>query len=242
MNQSAKRRHYRPFSAVQKAEAVRRHPAGRVPVSDLADELGLQPSQNHTWVRQVLDQAEKAFVRSGGAPQRADQAILDYQQLHPLDGSRSLAVLMLDDAVEAVSLSSVCRVLKAAGRLDRKSQRASKKGTGFPQREKPHEHRHVVVSHINLAGTFYSIANWPSAVDSAAEVVTASPAGSPTAAAGNTSTHSCKVPSSFEPGKDLGKDKALDPGPQGVRGKALAPGIAWRIDRRSCRRLRLGGK
>jgi transposase-like protein len=57
----------RHFTAEQKAEVVRRHLAGKQPVSDLADELGVQPSQIHQWVKQVLDQAAKAFERSAGA-------------------------------------------------------------------------------------------------------------------------------------------------------------------------------
>ena len=56
----------RRFGAEQKAQIVRRHLADKVPVSDLADEFGIQPSQIHTWVRQVLAQAEKAFERSNG--------------------------------------------------------------------------------------------------------------------------------------------------------------------------------
>ena len=43
---------------------MRRHLADKVPVSDLAAELDVQPSLIHLWVRQVLDQAEKAFQRS----------------------------------------------------------------------------------------------------------------------------------------------------------------------------------
>jgi transposase len=65
-----KRRH---FSAQQKADVVRRHLVGKAPVSDLADELGVQPSQIHQWVKQVLDQAEKAFEKSGRGS-RADEA------------------------------------------------------------------------------------------------------------------------------------------------------------------------
>jgi transposase-like protein len=57
---SQTRRH---FTAEQKAQIVRRHLAGKEAVSDLADELGLQPSQIHTWVSQVLAQAERAFER-----------------------------------------------------------------------------------------------------------------------------------------------------------------------------------
>jgi transposase len=49
------------FTPVQKAQAVRQHLLGKVPVSDLAEELGTQPRQVHLWVEQVLAQAEKAF-------------------------------------------------------------------------------------------------------------------------------------------------------------------------------------
>jgi transposase len=60
---SQTRRH---FTAEQKAEIVRRHLAGKEAVSDLADELGLQPSLIHNWVNQVLAQAEQAFDRPSG--------------------------------------------------------------------------------------------------------------------------------------------------------------------------------
>jgi transposase-like protein len=69
MNQS--RRH---FTAEQKAEIVRRHLAGKEPVSNLADEFGVQPSQIHNWVKLVLDQAEKAFQHGPGRPPRVEQA------------------------------------------------------------------------------------------------------------------------------------------------------------------------
>ena len=48
----------RRFGAEKKAQIVRRHLADKVPVSDLADEFGVQPSQIYAWVKQVLDQAE----------------------------------------------------------------------------------------------------------------------------------------------------------------------------------------
>ena len=56
----------RSFMAQQKAEIVRRHLAGKEAVSDLADEFGVQPSQIHNWVNQVLAQAERAFDRPSG--------------------------------------------------------------------------------------------------------------------------------------------------------------------------------
>jgi transposase-like protein len=81
MNHDHLRRH---FTAEQKAGVVRRHLAGKVPVSDLADELKIQPSQIHLWVKQVLDQAEKAFERGATrsarlAEQAKDQRIAQLQ-------------------------------------------------------------------------------------------------------------------------------------------------------------------
>jgi transposase InsO family protein len=49
----------------------------------------------------------------------------------------------------------VYRVLKQAGRLDRRWLKPSKKGTGFVQPLAAHQHWHVDVSYINIAGTFY---------------------------------------------------------------------------------------
>lgn len=83
------------------------------------------------------------------------QAIRDYYDRHPLEGYRRLTFMMLDADVVAVSPSSVYRVLKQAGLLDRKWQKPSKKGTGFVQPLAPHDHWHVDVSYINVAGTFY---------------------------------------------------------------------------------------
>ncbi|MDX1969292.1 MAG: transposase [Planctomycetaceae bacterium] len=59
-------RERRRFTAESKAQIVRRHLAGKEPVSKLAEEFGVQPSQIHGWVNLVLSQAEQAFERSAG--------------------------------------------------------------------------------------------------------------------------------------------------------------------------------
>lgn len=66
-----------------------------------------------------------------------------------------MTFMMLDDDVVAVSPSSTYRVLNAAGLLKRWNKKASKKGTGFKQPIRPHEHWHIDVSYINICGTFY---------------------------------------------------------------------------------------
>jgi hypothetical protein len=83
------------------------------------------------------------------------QAIIDYFDRHPLEGYRRLTFMMLDADVVAVSPATTYRVLSRAGRLDRWNRPPSKKGTGFVQPLRPHDHWHIDVSYLNPGGTFY---------------------------------------------------------------------------------------
>jgi transposase-like protein len=75
---SSKRRH---FSAEQKAQVVRRHLAGKEAVSNLADEFQIQPSLIHLWVKQVLEQAERAFDKAPGKRALAEASARRIEQL-----------------------------------------------------------------------------------------------------------------------------------------------------------------
>jgi transposase InsO family protein len=83
------------------------------------------------------------------------QAIVDYYHDNPLEGYRRLCYMMMDADIVAVSPSSVYRVLTNAGLLNRWNRKESKKGTGFVQPLKAHEHWHIDISYINICGTFY---------------------------------------------------------------------------------------
>lgn len=64
-----KRRH---FTAEQKAAIVRRHMVDKVPISDLCEEYGIQPSVLHGWHKQVADNLAKVFENlQGGDRARA---------------------------------------------------------------------------------------------------------------------------------------------------------------------------
>jgi putative transposase len=63
--------------------------------------------------------------------------------------------MMIDADVVHVSPSSVYRVLSANGLLKRWNRNPSKKGMGFEQPIRPHDHWHVDISYINIIGTFY---------------------------------------------------------------------------------------
>lgn len=104
---SQKKRRY--FSAEQKAEVVRRHLAGKEPVSKLAEEFGIQPSQIHAWVNQVLAQAEKAFERSSGGRRSEDAKRRRVEQLE--------AKLANKNEVIAELMEENVRAKKANGEL-----------------------------------------------------------------------------------------------------------------------------
>jgi transposase InsO family protein len=63
--------------------------------------------------------------------------------------------MMPDADVVACSPASAYRALKGAGLLERHNTRPSAKGKGFVQPLRPHEHWHVGVSYLNIAGTSY---------------------------------------------------------------------------------------
>jgi putative transposase len=83
------------------------------------------------------------------------ERIRAFARAHPLEGYRRMTFMMLDADQVACSPASVYRVLKTAGLLAGQSPAITKKGTGFVQPLKPHEHWHVDVSYLNIAGTFY---------------------------------------------------------------------------------------
>lgn len=83
------------------------------------------------------------------------KVIIDFHWNHPTEGYRRLTYMMLDRNLVAVSPSTTYRVLKSAGLIRRWNGKESKKGTGFVQPLKPHEHWHVDISYLNICGTFY---------------------------------------------------------------------------------------
>jgi transposase-like protein len=57
----ARRKRRSNFSPEQKSAIVRQHLLEQVPISDLCDQHGIQPSQFYTWQKQLFENAAKAF-------------------------------------------------------------------------------------------------------------------------------------------------------------------------------------
>jgi transposase InsO family protein len=128
-----------------------------VPVVNFVDWLGITRSKFYGWRARY----GKANEHNGKVPRDhwvelwEREAIITYFDQHPLEGYRRLTFMMLDDDIVAVSPSTVYRVLRAAGRLDRHRPKPSTKGTGFVQPFGPHMHWHVDLAVITIAGTYY---------------------------------------------------------------------------------------
>lgn len=127
------------------------------PVRWLLDRLTLAPAQFYRWI----DRYGRRNTPNGPIPREhwllpaERDAILAAHAAQAPEGYRRLAFLMLDADLVAVSPATVYRVLKAAGRLDRWNGKPSRKGTGFQQPRLPHEHWHIDLSYVNIAGTFF---------------------------------------------------------------------------------------
>jgi transposase InsO family protein len=119
--------------------------------------IGIATSKWHSWKNRYgkVNEHNAWIPRDHWLEDTEKQAIVNFHDQHPLEGYRRLTFMMLDADVVACSPASVYRVLKEAGLLERHNSQPSSKGKGFVQPLKPHEHWHVDVSYLNIAGTFY---------------------------------------------------------------------------------------
>jgi putative transposase len=119
--------------------------------------LGIAASKFHDWrTRYGLANEHNALVpRDWWLEPWEKTAILEFHRAHPLEGYRRTAFMMLDADVVAASPSSVYRVLLRAGAIEPRHHKPSLKGKGFQQPLRAHEHWHVDITYINVAGTFF---------------------------------------------------------------------------------------
>jgi len=124
--------------------------------------IGVGASKYHDWqLRYGKVNEHNALVpRDHWLEEGEEQAIVKFHDEYPLEGYRRLAFMMLDRDLVATSPSSVYRVLKEFGRMRKWNRKESRKGTGFVQPLKPHEHWHVDVSYLNICGTFYYLCSF----------------------------------------------------------------------------------
>ena len=63
----------RRFGKDQKATILKRYLVDKVPISDLCDEYGIQPSQVYQWQKVFFENGEAAFERTGRRTEAPNQ-------------------------------------------------------------------------------------------------------------------------------------------------------------------------
>jgi len=128
-----------------------------IAAGDFIRRIGIVRSKYYDWKRRYgkVNEHNAWIPRDFWLTGFERQAIITYYHDKPLEGYRRLCYMMIDADIAAVSPSSVYRVLSNAGLLNKFNGKKSKKGTGFVQPLKAHEHWHIDISYINICGTFY---------------------------------------------------------------------------------------
>jgi transposase InsO family protein len=119
--------------------------------------IGIGASKFHDWKARFgrVNEHNAWVPRDHWLTSEEKERICAFARQHPFEGYRRLTFMMLDADQVACSPASVYRVLKGAGLLAGQAPTPTKKGSGFVQPLDPHEHWHVDVSYLNIAGTFY---------------------------------------------------------------------------------------
>lgn len=119
--------------------------------------LGISRSKFYNWRARygMVNEHNGRIPRDFWLEDWERKAIIRFYHEHFQDGYRRLTFMMLDQDVVAVSPATVWRVLNKEGLLRPWKPTPSKKGAGFHQPLRPHQHWHMDVSYINICGTFY---------------------------------------------------------------------------------------
>lgn len=119
--------------------------------------IGITRSKFYNWQCRYgkLNEHNAMIPRDFWLTDYEKQDIINYYKDNPLEGYRRLTYMMLDADIVAASPSSIYRVLSDAGLLQQWNRKVSRKGDGFTQPLKSHEHWHIDVSYVNICGTFY---------------------------------------------------------------------------------------
>ena len=119
--------------------------------------LGISHSKFYTWKQRygAENRHNAPIPKRHWLSEWEQEAILKYYAAHPEEGYRRLTYMMLDADVVAASPSSVYRVLKEAHVLRTWAKTDTKKGKGFHQPQRAHQHWHIDIAYINICATFY---------------------------------------------------------------------------------------
>ncbi len=128
-----------------------------IKINQMISWIGIPKSRYYYWKDNdtVPDKSKAVIPKRHWILSWEREAIIEYALKHIGEGYRRLTYMMMDENIVAVSPSTVYRVLKRAGLLNKWNEvKPSLKGTGFFQPTYFNEHWHVDIKYINHKGIF----------------------------------------------------------------------------------------
>jgi transposase len=98
------RKHY---TSEEKVSILRRHLLDKVPVSDLCEELGLQPTVFYRWQKEFFENGSAAFQGKGRLHHPAEQQRIDFLEKKIQTKDEVLAELMAEHIALKKSLGEL---------------------------------------------------------------------------------------------------------------------------------------
>ena len=97
----------RHFTAEDKVKALRRHLVEKVPISDLCEELGIQPTQFYRWQQTLFENGRSTFERAGRPKANADAQRIVFLESKLQRKDEVLAELMEEHVALKKSLGEI---------------------------------------------------------------------------------------------------------------------------------------
>lgn len=92
----------RSFTTTQKADAVRKHLKEQIPVSQIADEMNVQPTMIHNWINAALQQLEQAFESPRAAKAESSKHDAKLQKLREkLDAKNEVISELMEENIRS---------------------------------------------------------------------------------------------------------------------------------------------
>jgi len=111
------KRERKSMGGPEKLAILRRYLIEKVPISDLCDQYGLQPSQVYYWQAQLFEHGASAFERKGGRQAKAETAKdRKIEQLEAAIAQKELKLAQKNEVISELMEENV-REKKANGEL-----------------------------------------------------------------------------------------------------------------------------
>lgn len=101
------RRRRKHYTGEEKVRILRKHLIDQVPVSDLCDEMGLQPTVFYRWQKEFFEHGAAAFERQGSGKERESQRRIEALEAKIKRKDEVLAQLMEEHVALKKSLGEI---------------------------------------------------------------------------------------------------------------------------------------